>query len=110
MQRRLTDAQVSDLLSDYAAGRTIDSLAREFAINRTTVIAQLDRSEVLRRKVARKLTDELVAAAAEQYALGDSLLTVANAFGVVERTLSREFKRAGVPIRSRRGQTPAWNS
>jgi hypothetical protein len=55
--------------------------------------------------VVRKMTDALVAQAAAMYFVGHSLATVANRFKVDTRTLGREFRKAGVPIRPRRGWT-----
>ena len=51
------------------------------------------------------MTDTLVALASERYAEGPSLAAVASELGVHARTLAREFRRAGTPIRARRG----WN-
>ena len=51
------------------------------------------------------MTDTLVAEAAIAYLDGHSLATVADEFNVDTRTLGREFRKAGVPIRPRRGWT-----
>ena len=51
------------------------------------------------------MTDVQVAEAAARYRDGQSLATVADKFKVDTRTLSREFRKAGVPIRPRRGWT-----
>jgi hypothetical protein len=53
--------------------------------------------------VVRKMTDAMVANAAAMYRDGHSLATVADGFQVDTRTLGREFRKAGVPIRPRRG-------
>ncbi len=42
-QRRLSKATVDDLVRDYVAGSSIDSLAAEIGVNRTTIISHLDR-------------------------------------------------------------------
>jgi len=78
-------------------------LARRCEVHRTTVIAHLTRAGVTPRRVVRKMTDESVAMAAVQYTVGASLAVVECKFGVHERTLAREFRRAGVPVRARRG-------
>jgi len=49
------------------------------------------------------MTDESVAMAATRYREGASLATVAQEFDVHSRTLAREFRRAEMSIRSRRG-------
>ena len=66
----------------------------------------LNQSDVARRKVVRKLNDETVALAATQFEQGASLAVAARAFGVHERTLAREFRRAGLATRPRRGWRP----
>ncbi len=105
--RRLRTAEVDDLRRRYADGETINDLAEEFRIHRTTVMEHLERGGVPRRRPVRSMTDITVRDAAERYAAGDSLLTVAKAFGVSERTIRREFNRAGVSVRPRRGSPKA---
>jgi AraC-like DNA-binding protein len=88
------------------AAPAIDALSRRYNVHRTTVMHHLNQSDVTRRKAARKMSDDTVALAAAQYAQGASLAAVASAFGVHERTLAREFRRAGVATRPRRGWRP----
>jgi hypothetical protein len=105
VQRRLSAADVHDICASYIHGRSIDDLARSYAVNRTTIIKHLDQRGVPRRRVVRKMTDALVAQAAVMYRDGHSLATVANKFKVDTRTLGREFRKAGVLPRPRRGWT-----
>ena len=105
VQRRLSTADVNNICATYINGTSIDELARSHGVNRTTIITHLDQHGVPRRRVVRKLTDALVAEAAVEYLDGHSLATVANRFRVDTRTLGREFRKAGVPIRPRRGWT-----
>jgi len=49
------------------------------------------------------MTDASVARATQRYVDGLSLAAVAGEFGVHERTLARELRSAGVPIRPRNG-------
>jgi hypothetical protein len=102
-----SETTVNDLVSDYLAGSSIDSLASGFGVSRTTIISHLDHRGVTRRKVVRKMTNRSVARAAKRYLSGESLKAVAARFGVDTRTLAREFGRAGVSIRPRRGWPPA---
>lgn len=104
IQRRLSDADISELCRLYSEGRSIDSLARQYTVNRTTIITHLDRAGINRRRVARKMTNDSVAIAAIRYGDGTSLAIVAKEFDVHARTLAREFRQAGVPIRPRRGR------
>ena len=105
MQRRLTGAEIAQLLDHYRGGVSIDGLARLYEVHRTTVIHHLDRAGIARRRVVRKMTDESVAVAAARYEQGASLAVVAREFGVHQRTLARELRRAGTLIRRRRGWT-----
>ena len=65
----------------------------------------LEREGIPRRPCTRRLTDEDVDAAGRYYAAGESLAIVAQRYDVDARTIDREFKRAGIPTRPRRGQS-----
>ena len=105
VQRRLTGAEIAQLIQDYRGGVSIDGLAGLYEVHRTTVIHHLDRAGIARRRVVRKMTDESVAVAAARYEQGASLAVVAREFEVHQRTLARELRRAGTLIRRRRGWT-----
>jgi Transposase len=105
--RRLSPDRVTELVAQCRAGWSVRQLAEIFRINRTTVLAHLERAGVARRANVRKLSDEQVHEAATRYASGLSLKTVAKAFSVNEATLSTEFRKAGTPIRARRGWPPS---
>ena len=97
---------VNSLVRDYVAGSSIDALAEKLHVNRTTIISHLDRRGIERRKSVRKMTESSVREATRRYESGDSLKAVAFQFDIDARTLAREFRRAGVPVRPRRG----WSS
>ena len=78
-------------------------MAAQLQLNRTTIVSHLDRRGIERRNSVRKLTDRLVQQAAKHYEAGESLKVVAVRFDVDARTLAREFKRASIKIRPRRG-------
>jgi transposase-like protein len=105
VQRRLSTADVEHICASYLNGSSIDELAQSHGVNRTTIIKHLDNEGVPRRRVVRKMTDAQVAEAAAMYRDGHSLATVADQFNVDARTLGREFRKADVPIRPRRGWT-----
>ena len=105
VQRRLSEHDVDGLVSAYLDGSSIDSLAALLGVNRTTIIGHLDRRGIDRRKSVRKMTDRSVRLAARRYEVGESLKVVAARFNVDARTLSREFKRAGIKVRPR----PGWS-
>ena len=60
-QRRLTRAEVDDLVELYATGINVRQLAATFVINRDTALRHLQRRNVPSRASVRKLTDELLA-------------------------------------------------
>ena len=103
MQRRLSQAEIEQLIHLYGEGASVDVLARRYEVHRTTVIHHLDQAGITRRRVVRKMTDESVALAAARYEQGASLAVVVSEFGVHQRTLARELRRAGASIRPRRG-------
>lgn len=107
VQRHLSAAATDEIVSGYLQGSSINRLAAQLGVDRTTIISHLDRRGIERRKIVRKLSDRSVAEAAKRYRSGESLKAVAALFGVDTRTLAREFRRAGVDIRPRRGWSPS---
>ena len=104
-QRRLSVTAVVNLVEAYQAGATIDQLAVDFGIHRTTVTGHLDRHGVSRHSEQTAWDDEILTQAAELYATGLSLADVAHQFGIDAQTVANRFRRAGVPVRPRRGWT-----
>ena len=104
-QVRLSPAKVDELVEQYRSGTSVMMLAREFGINRETVLEQLKRADVPRRPNVRKMTDAQVVEAARIYRDGLSLVHTAERFGVSERTIRTELARAGEPIRPRAVQS-----
>jgi AraC-like DNA-binding protein len=102
-QRQLRAHDVDALVEHYRAGETIIQLAGRFGINRTTVIAHLDRRGVERRAIAKQWDHETLTSAARSYADGSSLADIAAQFGLDPSTIANRFRRAGVSIRPRRG-------
>jgi len=102
-QRRLTQSDVIQLAQEYTAGSTVNQLANKYSVHRTTVLAHLERQHVDRRRITRRLTDADVEDAARLYEAGNSLKATARRFEVDAETLRREFARAGIQTRPRRG-------
>jgi DNA-binding CsgD family transcriptional regulator len=102
-QGRLRTPDIDALVDRYRAGDTINELAHRFGINRTTVIAHLDRRGVQRRALLKQWDHKTLNRAARSYADGSSLATIAEQFGIDPSTVANRFRRAGVPIRPRRG-------
>jgi Crp-like helix-turn-helix domain len=91
-QRRLrtadvdVDVDVDALVARYHAGETINELAGRFGINRTTVIAHLNRQAVPRRIIAEQWDHDTLTNAARLYTTADTrvlrrLLALAEQFG-----------------------------
>jgi DNA-binding CsgD family transcriptional regulator len=102
-QRRLRAGEVDTLVDGYHVGDTIMQLARRFGISRTTVMAHLDRRSVRRRATAKEWNDDALSRAAASYADGRSLACIADEFGLDPSTVANCLRKAGVPIRPRRG-------
>jgi len=106
-QRRLSPADVDDLIATYRAGATIRHLAAEFGIHRTTVVGHLDRHGVPRHSELAVRESGTLEEAAGLYASGLSLADVADRFGIDAQTVANRFRRAGVAVRPRRGRPSA---
>ncbi len=64
VQRRLSRAEIEQLIQHYREGASINDLAgRRYHLHRTTVIHHLDQAGITRRRVVRKMTNESVALA-----------------------------------------------
>ena len=109
-QRRLSPADIDDLISTYQAGTTISQLAADYGVHRTTVTSHLDRHGVPRHSEQTAWNDKILSHAAELYATGRSLADVADQFGVDAQTVANRFRRAGVTVRPRRGWTSRVHS
>jgi transposase-like protein len=103
VKRRPTEEKIVQLIEDYVNGLSINEVARQHGIHRTTVMNHLESRGVQRRRILRKLSSRNVANAARRYANGASLASVAKEFGVSATTIAREFHAAGVRIKPRRG-------
>jgi DNA-binding CsgD family transcriptional regulator len=102
-RRRLRPPDIDALVDRYRAGDTINKLADRFGINRTTVIAHLNRRGVERRAISKQWDHKTFTRAARSYADGSSLADIAAQFGLDPSTVANRFRRAGIPIRPRRG-------
>lgn len=96
--------EVDQLVAQYEGGSTVDTLAQEFAIHRTTLMAHLHRRGGT-RPTPRKLTQQMVTEAERRYTGGETLAEIAAALGVSSSTVTRELRLGGTPVR-RRGRPP----
>ena len=94
------------MLADYVSGHSVSKISNSYDLHRTTVLEHLKRNGVDRRRHVRKLTNDQVQEASVLYATGISLVDVAAHFDVNEGTIRREFAKAGIAVRPRRG----WDS
>lgn len=109
-QRRLSPADIDDLVAAYKAGANIRQLAANFGVHRTTVTAHLDRQRIRGHHTLTAWTDDTLREATELYATGLSLAAVATRFGIDAQTVANRLRRAGVPVRPRRGWHPRPHS
>jgi transposase-like protein len=105
-QRRLTRAEVDNLVDLYATGINVRQLAAAFGINRDTALRHLQRRDVPSRASVRKLTDDLLATATRRYLAGDPTAKLCGDLGINPTTLRRELTKTGIQLR-RRGRPSA---
>lgn len=68
-----------------------------------TIAQHLNRRRVARHRERTAWDADILKEAAQLYATESSLATVARQFGTDARTVANRFRRAGVPVRYRRG-------
>ncbi|HVF74592.1 MAG TPA: hypothetical protein VM938_06045 [Acidimicrobiales bacterium] len=88
----------------YQAGALIRELAQRYNINRTTVMAHLDRQGVPTRY--RRLSEAQIAEAAQLYPQGWSLRKLSQRYGTSDNTVRSALLAAGVQTRPRLGNEP----
>ncbi len=97
VQRRLTSAQVVELVAEYQAGADMRQLAQRWDVHRTTVAGHLRRAGVdLRRQ---GLSEEQRREAGRMYCEGWSLQRLAERYGCDAETVRAYLKRSGVRMR-----------
>jgi DNA-directed RNA polymerase specialized sigma24 family protein len=102
VQRRLSPEQVAQLIADYQAGASMEELAAQWQLHRTTVAAQLRRAGVELRR--QGLPAERMDEAVRLYGEGWSCQRLAERYNCDDETVRQVLKRAGVSIRPPRGQ------
>ena len=98
-QNRLKPPEIEGLVAMYESGVSVNELASQVKIHRTTVMTHLRRRKVKTRRHMRKLSDEQVHQAAALYADGLSLTAVGAVFGVNAEAIRREFLKFGIQRR-----------
>lgn len=97
-QYRLSKSEIERLLIIYQSGRTVNDLAADFQVNRTTIMAHLRRAGVPRRE--SKISDSQLREVVECYLAGQTLVQVGDRFGVDGEAIRRALLKAGVARRS----------
>ena len=95
--RKLSAAQIGQLVEQYQAGATVYELATAFKIHRVTASQHLQRSGVVMRR--QGLSDADTVTAADLYAEGWSLARIGERFGVAHTTVRRALLVVGVRMR-----------
>ena len=99
-QRRLKPDEVDELATKYESGMSVRQLAKEFKINRGTVMEHLRRRGVQTRRNVRKLNEEQASHVIELYESGLSLVELGSRFEVNAETIRRLLIGHCVPRRS----------
>lgn len=97
--KRLSDAELSTFQARYREGATVDVLAREFGVHRTTVMAFTKRLDL--HRPIRALSEPQIQQAAIMYAEGEPLAVVAKRYGVGVETMRTTLLAAGQELRPR---------
>jgi DNA invertase Pin-like site-specific DNA recombinase len=100
LQIRLEPSQVVLLVDKYEEGASVNKLAEQFRVDRTTVLAHLRRREVP-KQVRRTLGPDEIENAIQLYVAGGSVKSVARQLQVSSSTMGRILNRAGVAMRPR---------
>ena len=101
LARRLTPAVVTQLVTDYKAGRTTGDLVAQYGISHGSVLRLLHEHDVPVRN--QGLSMEQIEGAAQLYRDGLSVARIGIHFDVDGTTAWTALKKAGVPMRPRRG-------
>jgi transposase-like protein len=102
-QRRLSPAQVEQVVQQYQAGDDMRIVAERWGISRKTVAEHLRRAGVTPRR--QGLSSEQVRTAIQLYAAGWSLARIGARFGCDHSVVLRALERAGVPRRDSHGSS-----
>jgi hypothetical protein len=98
VQHRLPPEKIAQLVADYQAGIGTKELARTYQLSRYTVNQHLQRAGVPFRE--RGLTVEQMTEAERLYLKGWSLHRLAERYGRHDKTIWRNLKQRGVPMRA----------
>jgi transposase-like protein len=95
--RRLSPAEVDELVGAYQEGAAVHELAARFSVHRATISRHLEQQGVETRPPTLTATD--VAQAADLYRMGWSLATIGERYGTTSSTVRRYLLAAGLKMR-----------
>ncbi len=95
--QKVSELRTLDLVAAYHAGGTVQGLAEQFGVHRTTVMAVLDRAGVARRSPTRVQSAEELDKASQLYRDGLNLRSVGAAVGADYRVPMR-LSRTRAPL------------
>ncbi|MBT2498067.1 helix-turn-helix domain-containing protein [Agromyces sp. ISL-38] len=98
--RQLRPDEIDQLVVRYREVRSVNTVAREFGISRQTVGQHLAARGV---ETMRRISDGQIELATRRYVGGLSAATIGKQLGFDAQTILTALRRAGVPIRPRRG-------
>jgi hypothetical protein len=97
VHHRLEPAEIQGLKHAYASGATVDELACEFHVHRTTVMDILERAGIARRGKGPSSAE--ISVAIQLYQEGKSAATIGQMLGFSHNTIRQRLLDAGVAIR-----------
>ena len=101
-QRRLTAAQVIEIVERYEEGATVYELSTEFGCHRTTVSARLKNAGVSLR--LQSPTSDVIDLMAKLYASGLSSIEIGERLGYCANTVRNGLQGKGIQLRDTHGR------
>jgi lambda repressor-like predicted transcriptional regulator len=101
-QRRLTAAQVIEMVERYEEGATVYELSTEFGCHRTTVSARLKNAGVSLR--LQSPTSDVIDLMAKLYASGLSSIEIGERLGYCANTVRNGLQGKGIQLRDTHGR------
>jgi len=97
-QKILNSEEISEMVSAYESGLTINQLAKQFCCHRTTISQHLKTQDV---KIRNRLSEDLVEKAIELYESGLSCAKIGKMIRVADTTILYRLHKRGVRVRGR---------
>ncbi|WP_142024391.1 hypothetical protein [Blastococcus colisei] len=97
--RKLSPAEIDELVSAYEAGTAIAHLSSRFGMHRQTVRFHLKRRGITLRFSTRLLESAQIDEVVQRYADGSSTAELGQRFGVSADTIRRALRGRGVRLR-----------